>query len=72
MSDATMTLNLPQREMHVLEALAKHHDMSKTQVMRQALRVYQFIHHRTQNGERMCFSGDERRAIEFVGIGFEP
>lgn len=41
---ATMTLNLAQREMDVLEDLATDHDMSKTAVMRQALRLYQCCH----------------------------
>ena len=73
MADTTMTLNLPQREMDVLEQLAAHHDMTKTQVMRQALRLYQKVHVRLQAGERMFFSGDEKRAMEFVGIGLgEP
>ena len=64
---ATMTLNMPHREMDVLEDMAKHHDMTKTQVMRQALRVYQLIQHRLNNGERMFFSGDEKRAVPLVG-----
>jgi hypothetical protein len=38
---ATMTLNLPEREMNVLEEMATRKDMSKTAIMRQALRVYQ-------------------------------
>jgi predicted transcriptional regulator len=38
-----MTLNLSEKEMHALEKLSKEKDMSKTAVMRQALRVYQAI-----------------------------
>lgn len=73
MSDdkATMTLNMSAREMGALTELAEWHDMSKTQVMRQALRLYQLINIRVRAGERLYFSGDEKRAIEFVGLGFD-
>lgn len=69
----TMTLNLPAREMRALEALAEHHEMSKTAVMRQALRLYQLIHVRLRDGETMVFSGDKDRPtmIAAVGLG-EP
>lgn len=69
----TMTLNMPAREMRMLEALAKHHGMSKIAVMRQALRVYQLIHFRLREGETMSFSGDRDRPtiIAAVGLG-EP
>ena len=69
----TMTLNLHSREMVALEALAEHHGMSKTAVLRQALRVYQLIHKRLQDGETIHFSGDGERAALFVGVGIgEP
>jgi hypothetical protein len=71
---ATMTLNFPEREMRALEALAEHHEMSKTAVMRQALRLYQLIHIRLQAGETMSFSGDKDRPmiIAAVGLGETP
>lgn len=47
----TMTLNLPEREMAVLEKMAKDMDMSKTGVMRQALRIYQSLKLRAARGE---------------------
>lgn len=72
MSEATMTLNMSAREMAALTELAEWHDMSKTQVMRQALRLYQLVNIRVRAGERLYFSGDEKRAIEFVGLGFDP
>lgn len=59
---ATMTLNLPEREMDVLDKLAEEKDMSKSAVMRQALRLYQLISIRTKNGETMSFSGDDGRS----------
>jgi hypothetical protein len=71
---ATMTLNFPQREMDALEKLAEHHQMSKTAVMRQALRLYQLIHVRLQAGETLSFSGDKDRVmmIASVGLGEAP
>jgi hypothetical protein len=67
---ATMTLNLTDAEMAALDTLATEHDLSKTAVMRQALRLYQLVNHRIKAGETLSFSGDEKRAIAFLGIGF--
>lgn len=72
MADATMTLNLPAREMEVLTQLAKEQDLTKTQLMRQALKLYQLVHVRLKAGERLIFSGDEQRTAEFIGIGLDP
>ncbi len=71
---ATMTLNMPEREMRVLEQIAEHHCMSKIGVMRQALRLYQLIHVRLQAGETFSFSGDAERPtmIAAVGLGDAP
>jgi len=68
----TMTLNLSEREMAVVEQLAADADISKTSIIRQALRWYQLTQARVRAGERVFFSGDEQRAIEFVGPGFQP
>ena len=56
--------------MAALDALATEHDMSKTAVMRQALRLYQMVNHRLKQGETLSFSGDQGRAMAFLGIGF--
>lgn len=68
MAEKTMTLNLSEKEMAVLEAMAAEKDMSKTAIMRQALRLYQLVNARINAGERMIFSGDEQRTIEFIGL----
>lgn len=65
----TMTLNLTKVEMEALAQLCAEQDLSKTAVMRQALRMYQLIHARLKSGERLIFSGDAQRSIEFLGIG---
>jgi len=54
--------------MSALEALAAEKEMSKTAIMRQALRLYQLVNIRLNAGERMMFSGDEQRTIEFIGL----
>jgi hypothetical protein len=49
----TMTLNLTESEMTVLEKLSQEKDMTKTAVLRQALRLYQLIEHRVAHGEKL-------------------
>ncbi len=70
MSAGTMTLNLSPVEMQALEQLCLEHQMSKTAVVRQALRTYQYLHKRAMKGERIMLSGDTQRAIDFIGPGF--
>lgn len=59
----TMTLNLSGAEMQVLEALAVAKELSKTAVLRQALRLYQVVSERLESGEKLYFedeSGDKK------------
>ncbi len=70
MTKATMTLNLSEREMAVVEQIAADTDMSKTAVLRQALRLYQLVRERVIAGETMHFSGDKERMVMFVGPDF--
>ena len=51
----TMTLNLTQAEMEVLEALCEKKDLSKTALLRQALRIYQVIEARLESGDKLFF-----------------
>jgi len=69
---ATMTLNLKAREMAVVEQIAADADLSKTAVIRQALRLYQLTRERILAGETMHFSGDHDRMVMFVGPDFVP
>ncbi len=67
MSKKTMTLNLTEEEMAVLDELAKRKDISKTGVLRQALRLYQLVDSRTQSGEKLVFEDEkEDRKSEVV------
>lgn len=54
----TMTLNMDDRHMAALEALAAEQDMNKTQVMKQALRLYQMVHERAKDGQQLTFLKD--------------
>jgi predicted transcriptional regulator len=60
MSDAkrTMTLNLTDGEMQALEVLAARKDLSKTAVIRQAIRLYQLIDARLAAGEKLVFEDE--------------
>jgi hypothetical protein len=54
----TMTLNLTEPEMAVLEALCEEKDLSKTAVLRQALRLYQLVNSRLKQGEKLFFEDE--------------
>ena len=54
----TMTLNLTDSEMRVLEELSARKDLSKTAVLRQALRLYQTVEARIERGEKILFEND--------------
>lgn len=61
MNDAkkTMTLNLTEAEMRALEDLAKKKDLTKTAVIRQAIRLYQLIETRMAAGEKLVFEDEK-------------
>lgn len=54
----TMTLNLTELEMEALEGLCAEKDMSKTAVLRQALRLYQLVNARLKVGEKLFFEDE--------------
>ena len=60
MSDKkSMTLNLNEAEMAALDELAKSKELSKTAVIRQALRLYTLIEARTANGEKLVLEDEK-------------
>lgn len=63
MSDVkrTMTLNLTESEMQVLEDLAKKKELTKTALIRQAIRLYQMIEVRLSAGEKLVFEDEEAK-----------
>ncbi len=63
----TMTLNLTDDEMNMLEALSTRYDMSKTAIVRKALRIYQVIDARLQRGEKLFMEDEvEKKKSELV------
>lgn len=54
----TMTLNLTEAEMAALEELCVEKDMSKTAILRQALRLYQLINSRKNLGDKLFLEND--------------
>lgn len=65
-NDNQFKLNLSEKELTVLEAMASDKEMTKTAIIRQALRLYQLVDLRLKAGERMMFSGDKGHMIEFI------
>jgi len=57
----TMTLNLTEAEMRALDTLAVQKDLSKTVVIRQALRLYQLVDSRLSKGEKLFFEDEAKR-----------
>lgn len=56
----TMTLNLTDAEMNALEELSARKDISKTAVLRQALRLYQAVDTRIERGEKLFFEDEAK------------
>ena len=57
----TMTLNLSPDEMKALEALSAKKELSKTSVLRMALRLYQLIDMKFESGQKLYFEDDEKK-----------
>jgi hypothetical protein len=57
----TMTLNLTDLEMDALESLSKSKELSKTALLRQALRLYQLIEIRVAQGEKLYFENNRKK-----------
>lgn len=64
----TMTLNLTEPEMAALEALCVEKDMSKTAVLRQALRLYQLVNARLKVGEKLFFEDETAKEKKEVVV----
>lgn len=57
----TMTLNLSGQEMMVLDRLADGKGLSKTALLRQALRLYQSVTERLDKGEKVFVENPETK-----------
>lgn len=54
----TMTLNLTDAEMRVLDELSTRKDLTKTAVIRQALRLYQTVEARVEKGDKLLLENE--------------
>ncbi len=66
MTKRTMTFNVSAEEMRVLEELSAKKGLSKTAILRQALRLYQAVDARIERGEKLIFekeAGNEKAEI---------
>lgn len=66
---STLTLNLSDSEASVLHRLATEQELSQSQLMRQALRLYQHVHLKTKEGQRMAFVDQDGNVVQQVIIG---
>ncbi len=57
----TMSLNLTDAEMEALEDLARRKDLTKTAVIRQAIRLYQLVDQRLASGEKLIFEDEKTK-----------
>jgi hypothetical protein len=64
----TMTLNLTDREMRLLEDLSARKDVSKTALLRQALRLYQIVEARLSRGEKLFFEDEGKKKAELMVV----
>jgi hypothetical protein len=62
----TMTLNLTDQEMKTLEELSFQKDLSKTAILRQALRLYQLIDLRLGEGGKLFFEDNKKEKAELM------
>ncbi|MGA2536669.1 MAG: ribbon-helix-helix protein, CopG family [Terracidiphilus sp.] len=62
----TMTLNLTAREMEALEELAAKKEMSKTAILRHALRLYQLVDVKLAKGGKLFLEDDKNKKAELL------
>lgn len=55
----TMTLNLTAAEMQAVADLANRKELSKTAVIRQAIRLFQLVEERLSMGEKLYFEDEK-------------
>ena len=62
----TMTLNLTGKEMAALEQLSDNKGLSKTQLVKQALRLYQSVVERLDKGDKLFIEDDKKEKAELM------
>ena len=64
----TMTVNLSDKEMRALEEICKQKELSKTAVVRQALRLYQLVNAKIASGGKLFVEDDKKEKAELMVI----
>ena len=59
--DEHPSLNLTDAEMRVLEELSRQKELSKTAILRQALRLYQLVDARLSSGGKLYFENERKK-----------
>ena len=61
-----MTLNLTDGEMKLLEALAERKDLTKTAIIRLALKLFQLVDERTAEGGKLFIEAEGKQKTELA------
>ena len=64
----TMTVNLSDAEMRALEEICEQKDLSKTAVVRQALRLYQLVDAKIAGGGKLFIEDKTKKRAELLVI----
>lgn len=64
----TMTVNLSNAEMRALEEICEQKDLSKTAVVRQALRLYQLVNAKIADGGKLLVEDGKKQKAELMVI----
>jgi hypothetical protein len=62
----TMTLNLTEAEMQALECLAERKELTKTAVIRMALKLFQLIDERKMDGGKLFVEDKDKQKTELA------
>lgn len=61
-----MTLTLSDSEMKLLEQLAERKELTKTGVIRMAIKLFQMVDERTGDGEKLFFETADKQKTELA------
>lgn len=64
----TMTINLSESDMQALEQLCAEKELSKTAVVRQALRLYQLVNVKVAGGGKLLIEDSKRDKAELIVV----
>jgi predicted transcriptional regulator len=62
----TMTLNLSSDEMAAVESIAQRKDVTKTAIIKQAIRLYLLVDTRLGDGDKLFVEDDEKQKTELA------